>query len=153
MKLLRWLPQLSLRWRESPIDRRLKRESEEWAFRLARKSDDRTMGPTLEHTVIQLFDSLEQRVTALEEFERATTMVERHERRLNRVAEELTEHLKAATPSPPTASPTTDSPSDVPERDYTPRLSPASWRSGLATTTGGPAAPVSDSAQETDVPT
>ena len=57
-----------------------------------------------EDTVVSLFDSLEQRVTALEEFERATTtMVERHERRLNRVAEELTEHLKAATPSPPTA--------------------------------------------------
>ena len=67
MKLLRWLPQLSLRWRESPIDRRLKRESEEWAFRLARESNNRAMGPTLEHTVIQLFDSLEQRVTALEE--------------------------------------------------------------------------------------
>jgi len=147
MKLLRWLPQLSLRWRESPIDRRLKRESEEWAFRLARKSDDRTMGPTLEHTVIQLFDSLEQRVTALEKNNRwhrtAAELLMNLEPRLAEVENvmnqihKLNPPLPLATLSPPTASPTTDSPSDA-VQETTGVWTPQSWQLDPRITPGGP---------------
>ena len=102
-----------------------------------------------EDTVVSLFDSLEQRVTALEEFERATTtMVERHERRLNRVAEELTEHLKAATPSPPTASPTTDSPSDALVPGVTIPTDPTSWPSDQQIMDAGLVTRVYESAEE-----
>ena len=60
---------------------------------------------------------------------------------------------RAATLSPPMASPTTDSPSDAAEQKSIPPESPASWRSGLATTTGGPAEHPSQSAQGTDAST
>ena len=101
--------------------------------------------------VAQSFRELEQLMTALEEFERATTtMVERHERRLNRVAEELTEHLKAATPSPPTASPTTDSPSDA-VQETTGVWTPQSWQLDPRITPGGPVGSGSEFAEPEDV--
>jgi len=74
----------------------LARASEE-AWQQARESQDRTMGPTLEHTVIQLFDSLEQRVKALERQIEMDGRVERHEAALYNVAIRL-EKLEAATP-------------------------------------------------------
>ena len=98
--------------------------------------------------------TLEQRVTALEQrvqSHQSELMILAH--RSLTVEEQVWNLLEAATPSPASASPTTDCPSGVPERDYTPRLSPASWRSGQPTTTGGLAAQDSDSAQETGVPT
>jgi len=86
----RWL-QRSLRV-PSPLERRL----------LKSAKPRYTVKGNAQHVAIleARLNRVMERVTALEEFERATTtMVERHERRLNRVAEELTEHLKAATPS------------------------------------------------------
>jgi len=95
-------------------------------------------------------EKLEQRVTALEEQQEVFLL---HIPNLWKEVVALKRFAGLADiPSPPTASPTTDCPSDVPERDYTPRLSPASWRSGLATTTGGPAEHPSQSAQGTDAP-
>ena len=137
------LPQLRWPWHYSEADaytkkycsdeQALARASEE-AWQQARESNNRAMEPL----VVGTPKSLYERVTALEK----TWDVYHGE----------TTRLKAATPSPPTASPTTDCPSDAAEQDYTPRLSPASWRSGLATTTGGPAEHPSQSAQGTDAP-
>jgi len=80
---------------------------------------------------------LEQRVTALED---KTEILEF----------DLHELEVAATPSPPTASPTTGSPSDAAERDYTPRLSPASWRSDQRIIKGGHAERLSEFAEPED---
>ena len=148
------LPQLRWPWHYSEADaytkkycsdeQALARASEE-AWQQARVGKDRTMGPLVVGNWPP--KPLHERVTALEDW-RVWFEVQ-----VPRQIAELRERLEAATLSHPTASPTREVPSDAAEQDYTPRLSPASWRSGLATTTGGPAAPVSDSAQETDVPT
>ena len=98
--------------------------------------------------------TLEQRVTALEQrvqSHQSELMILAH--RSLTVEEQVWNLLEAATPSPATASPTRDCPSDAAEQESIPPESAASWRSGLATTTGGPAEHPSESARETDVPT
>jgi len=172
------LPQLRWPWHYSEADAYAKKYcSDELALasEQARESEGRTMGDKTEPRpvgprnltwqeaeelkwkgrIADKANDLEQRVTALEEKmpEDMNLHLDQLFNRVQILERKLDAYLETATPSPPTASPTREVPSDAAERDYTPRLSPASWRSGLATTTGGPAEHPSQSAQGTDAST
>jgi len=141
------------------------RTTEKWDWASAELKPPRTVRLSLETAaefaeVLQILE-LKQRVTALEKDNRwhrtAAELLMNLEPRLAEAENVMNQIHKlepplplAATPSRPTASPTTGSPSGAAERDYTPRLSPASWRSGLATTTGGPAEHLSQSVDPPD---
>jgi len=152
------LPQLRWPFR-SARERQLVAEA--LAYRQARESKDRTIEPLVVGNWPP--KSLYERVTALEP---VWAMAEKHEDRLQaleaRVAEvenvmnqihKLNPPLPLATPSRPTENPTTDSPSDAAEQESIPPESPASWRSGLTTMTGGPAGQDFVSVEPTDAST
>ena len=99
----------------------------------------------LDYHLLAVEECWEQRVAALEEGQED----------LERGAHSLIlTHIKAwHSPSPPMASPTTGSPSDAAEQESIPPESPASWRSGQTTMTGGPVAPDSEYADPSDAST
>ena len=124
-------PESTLEQRVTALEKRTKRQAnlierlflDKWEA--ATPSTDSSPGPTLE-----------QRVTALERQIEMDGRVERHEAALYNVAIRL-EKLEAATPSPPTASPTTDSPSDA-VQETTGVWTPQSWQLDPRITPGGP---------------
>jgi len=98
--------------------------------------------------------TLEQRVTALEQrvqSHQSELMILAH--RSLTVEEQVWNLLEAATPSPATASPTRDCPSDAAEQESIPPESLASSRSDQRIIVGGRVGRALKSAQETDVPT
>jgi hypothetical protein len=84
---------------------------------------------------------LEQRVKALEDLipleERVTAIEEEHLAPMVLSLFQRVGRLEAATPSPATVLPTTDSPSDVPEQESIPPESLASSRSDQRIIVGG----------------
>ena len=124
----------------------LARASEE-AWQQARVGKDRTMGPLVVGNWPP--KSLYERVAALEE-EMGTDDPTRWtlRDRIVGLEQQIGVLQGAATPSPPTASPTTDRSWAVAEQDYTPRLSPASWPSDQQIMDAGPVARVYESAEE-----
>jgi len=133
---LRWKGRIAdkandLEQRVTALEKRTKRQAnlierlflDKWEA--ATPSTDSLPGPTLE-----------QRVKALERQIEMDGRVERHEAALYNVAIRL-EKLEAATPSPPTASPTTDSPSDA-VQETTGVWTPQSWQLDPRITPGGP---------------
>ena len=158
-------PQLRWPWHYSEADayakkycsdeQALARASEE-AWQQARVGKDRTMGPLVVGNWPP--KSLYERVTALEE--EVSGLKRLHCQNFNRIQalksatpfdethKRILSSDSTATPSPPTASPTTGSPSGAAERDYTPRLSPASWRSDQQIMDAGLVTRVYESAEE-----
>jgi len=103
----------------------------------------------IHRTTSRLFQTMGQRVTALEE-EMGTDDPTRWtlRDRIVGLEQQIGVLQGAATPSRPTASPTTDRSWAVAEQDYTPRLSPASWPSDQQIMDAGPVARVYESAEE-----
>lgn len=166
------------RWPYSPVEKRLKRESEERAYRLARESTGRTLGhgttsgggfkkPYLQRIAeeaLEAPDKLEPYQTYNEmadwhgwlyKVEQRVTALEGRADNLNSGLNVLANQLlklQPATPSPATANPITGSPSDAePETTAVPIL--PSWPSVRAITADGRAARDLLSAEPEDVST
>ena len=144
----------------------LARASEE-AWQQARESEGRAMGDKLEPKEreepkplkayldwVNWRGTLEQRVAALER-EMGTDDPTRWtlRNRIGGLEQQIGVLQRAATLSPPTASPTTGCPSDAAEQESIPPESLASSRSDQRIIVGGRVGRALKSAQETDVPT